>query len=479
MTASERPDAVVVGSGPNGLAAAITLAQAGHSVVVREAEATIGGGTRSAALTLPGFVHDVCSAVHPLAVGSPFLRSIPFDQHGVSFVHPPIPLAHPFDDGSAAVLLRSVEETAAALGPDAGAYRRLMNPFVDRWETLIGVVLGPLRPTRHFIPLARFGFFGARSAYGLATSTFSGERARALFGGMALHAILPLERAPTAAFGLLMAILGHAVGWPVIRGGSQQIADALAAQLKSLGGEVTTNTRVDSVDELFPARMVLLDLTPRQILKVAGHGLPAGYRNRLQRYRYGPGVYKVDWALDGPVPWRAPECRSAGTVHVGGTLDELAASERAVWRGEVPDRPAVLVAQQSLFDSTRAPAGKHTLWAYCHVPHGSTVDAVDRIETQIERFAPGFRDQVLARSIMPPAALERHNANCIGGDINGGVEDFRQLWTRPTVRLNPYSTPTPGVFICSSSTPPGGGVHGMCGYWAARAALDRSRLDRP
>jgi phytoene dehydrogenase-like protein len=473
VPAAERPDAVVVGSGPNGLAAAITLAQAGHSVVVREAESSLGGGTRSEALTLPGFVHDVCAAVVPLAVGSPFFRSIPFDRYGVTFVHPTIPLAHPFDDGSAAVLLRSVEETATALGPDARAYRGLMSPVVDDWEALIGVVLGPLRPTRHLLTLARFGLVGVRSARGLATSTFAGERARALFGGLALHAILPLERPPSAAFGLVLAVLGHAVGWPVVRGGSQQVADALAARLQSLGGAVITNARVESIDDVLPARKVLLDLTPRQILKIAGHRLPPGYRSQLQRYRYGPGVYKVDWALDGPVPWRAPECRVAGTVHVGGTLDELVASERAVWRGEVPDRPAVLVTQPSLFDPTRAPAGKHTLWAYCHVPHGSTVDAVARIEAQIERFAPGFRDQILARSIMPPAALERHNANCIGGDINGGVEDFQQLWTRPTARLNPYSTPAPGVFICSSSTPPGGGVHGMCGYWAARAALNR------
>jgi len=473
IAVSERPDAVVVGSGPNGLAAAITLAKAGRSVVVHEAEPTAGGGTRSEALTLPGFVHDVCAAVLPLAVGSPFLRSVPLDRYGVTFIHPTIPLAHPFDDGSAAVLLRSVDETAAALGPDAVAYRRLMGPLVDEWETLIGILLGPLRPTRHVVTLARFGLSGLRSAHGLATSAFAGARARALFGGLAIHAIIPLERPPSAAFGLVLALLGHTVGWPVVQGGSGQFAAALVALLQSLGGKVIANSRVDSIDDVLPARTVLLDLTPRQILKIAGHRLPLGYRNRLDRYRHGPGAFKVDWALAGPVPWRAPECHLAGTVHLGGTIEELAASERAVWRDEVPDRPVVLVTQPSLFDPSRAPAGQHTLWAYCHVPHGSTVDAVDRIEAQIERFAPGFRDQILARNSMSPAALEKYNANYIGGDINGGVEDFKQLWTRPVARLNPYITPDPSLFICSSSTPPGGGVHGMCGYWAARAALDR------
>jgi phytoene dehydrogenase-like protein len=464
-------DAVVVGSGPNGLAAAIALARDGRRVLVREAEPTIGGGTRSGALTLPGFTHDICSAVHPLALGSPFFRTVPLTECGVEFVHPPIPLAHPLDDGTAGVLLRSIEETAASLGKDRSAYLRLMGPFVDEWQPLTDVLLGPLRPTRHVVPLARFGIAGIRSAMGLARTTFAGERARALFAGLALHAMLPLEEPATAAFGLTLAILGHAVGWPISRGGSQRIADALASYLGSLGGQIVASDRVASIDELAGIATIMLDVTPRQIVKLAGERLSPVYRAKLRRFRYGPGVFKLDWALTGPVPWRATECRAAGTVHVGGRLDEIAASERAVWRGECPERPAVLVAQPSLFDPSRAPAGKQTLWAYCHVPNGSTVDMTARIEAQIERFAPGFRDLILARSVMPPAAMEAHDANFVGGDINGGVEDLRQLWTRPTPRLNPYTTPLPGVYICSSSTPPGGGVHGMCGYWAAMAAL--------
>jgi phytoene dehydrogenase-like protein len=469
------PDAVVVGSGPNGLAAAITLARAGRSAVVREAEPTVGGGTRSAALTLPEFTHDVCSAIHPLAIGSPFLRSLPLVEHGVRFLHPAIPVAHPFDDGTAVVLRRSVDDTADSLGADANAYRRTMGSLVDDWEKIVDVLLGPLRPTRHLVALARFGLLGVRSARGFAESVFAGERARALFAGLALHAMLPLEQPPTAAFGLLLGILGHAVGWPLVEGGSQRLADAMAAYLRSLGGEVITEARVDSLAELSPARTILLDLTPRQIVRIACDRLPESYRDRLGRYRYGPAAFKVDWALAGPVPWRAEECRSAGTVHVGGTFDEIAASERAVWRGECPERPAVLVAQQSLFDPTRAPPGQHTLWAYCHVPNGSTVDMTERIEAQIDRFAPGFRDLILARHVMSPAALEQYNPNYVGGDINSGVEDFRQLWTRPTLRLNPYTTPVPGLYLCSSATPPGGGVHGSCGYWAARAALDVQR----
>jgi phytoene dehydrogenase-like protein len=469
------PDTIVVGSGPNGLAAAITLVRAGYSVLVREARPTIGGGVRSAALTLPGFTHDVCSAIHPFGLGSPFLRSVPLAEHGVRFVHSPIPLAHPFDDGTAAVLRRSVGETAELLGVDAAAYDRLMGPLVGEWERMVDILLGPLRPTRHVRALARFGWLGLRSARGLAESAFAGDRARALFAGLAAHAMLPLEQPPTAAFGLILGMLGHAVGWPLIEGGSQRLPDGLAAYLRSLGGEVIAEAGVDSVADVAPARTVLLDLTPRQIIRVAGDRLPESYRDQLGRYRYGPAAFKVDWALAGPVPWRAPECRVAGTVHLGGTIDEIATSERAVWRGECPERPFVLVAQQSLFDSTRAPPSQHTLWAYCHVPNGSTVDVTDRIEAQIERFAPGFRELVLARHVMSPLALQRYNPNYVGGDINGGVEDLRQLWTRPTLRLNPYTTPVPGLYLCSSSTPPGGGVHGMCGYWAARAALEAKR----
>jgi phytoene dehydrogenase-like protein len=464
-------DAIVVGSGPNGLAAAITLAQAGRSVLVVEAAEIVGGGTRSAGLTLPGFVHDVCSAIHPLAVASPFFRSLPLAEHGLAWIHPPAPLAHPFDDGTAAVLERSVGATGETLGRDAAAYRRLMAPLVADWDRLAVELLGPLRRPRHPIALARFGLRAIRSVRGLAESLFEGERARALFAGMAAHSMLPLEEPVTAAFGLVLGITGHTVGWPMARGGSQNIADALACYLRALGGEIVTGTRVESVDELPPARAVLFDVTPRQLLRIAGHHLPAGYRRRLAGYRYSPGVFKIDWALDGPIPWAAVECSRAGTVHLGGSLAEIAASERAVWRREHPERPFVLVAQQSLFDPSRAPAGKHTAWAYCHIPNGSTFDMTGRIEAQVERFAPGFHDRILARSVSSAVEMERYNPNYVGGDINGGVQDLWQHFARPTLRLVPYSTPTRGLYICSSSTPPGGGVHGMCGYLAARAAV--------
>jgi len=464
-------DAIVVGSGPNGLAAAITLARTGLSVLVYEAKETIGGGARSAELTLPGFVHDVCSAIYPLGVASPFFRMLPLVEHGLEWIYPPASLAHPFDDGTAVLLERSVAETAQTLGPDATAYRKLMAPLVAAWGKLADALLGPLRPPRHPLAMLRFGLHALCSARGLAESLFRGERARAFFGGLGAHAIMPLERPPTAAFGLILGILGHVGGWPVPRGGAQQIANALASYLRAVGGEIVTGVPVACVDDLPPARAVLFDVTPRQLLRIAGSRLAAGYRRRLERYRYGPAAFKVDWALDGPIPWAAPACMRAATVHVGGTLAEIAASERAAWEGAYADRPFVLVAQQSLFDPTRAPAGKHVAWAYCHVPNGSTYDMTERIERQIERFAPGFRDRILARSVMSPAMLERYNPNYIGGDINGGVQDLWQLFTRPTFRLVPYATPAQGFYICSSSTPPGGGVHGMCGYFAARAAL--------
>jgi phytoene dehydrogenase-like protein len=466
------PDAVVVGSGPNGLAAAITLAQAGRSVLVVEAAETVGGGVRSAELTLPGFVHDVCSAIHPLAKASPCFGELPLAEHGLELVEPPAPLAHPLDDGSAVMLERSVEETAAALGPDAEAYRALMTPLVDRGPKLLPFVLGRLPLTRRPLLAARFGLLALRSAIGLA-KRFEGDRARALFGGLAAHSIQDLHRSPTASFGIVLGLFGHTHGWPLVRGGSQQLADSLASCLRSLGGEIETSRHVDSLDELPEARVTMLDITPRQVLRIAGHRLPGRYVRALRRYRYGPGVFKVDWALDGPVPWAAEGCRRAGTVHLGGTLEEIAASEQAVWRGETSERPFVLVAQQSLFDETRVPEGKHTLWGYCHVPNGSNEDMTERIEEQIERFAPGFRDLVLERSVRGPAEIERHNENYVGGDINGGVQDLRQLYTRPVIRLNPYATPVEGLYICSSSTPPGGGVHGLCGYYAARSALRR------
>jgi phytoene dehydrogenase-like protein len=465
-------DAIVIGAGPNGLAAAITLAQAGCSVLVLEAADTIGGGSRSAALTLPGFVHDVCAAIHSLGVSSPFFRSLPLADYGLEWVYPPASLAHPLDDGSAVLLERSVETTSQNLGRDAAAYRRLMGPLAANWDKLAQDILGPLRiPPRHPLHMGRFAWYALRPAHWLAQSMFAGERARALFAGLAGHAIQPLERLPTAAFGLVLGTTGHAVGWPLARGGSQKIADALTAYLRTLGGQVKTGTRVTSLDQLPPARAVLCDVSPRELLSIAGQRLPAGYRRRLAGYRYGPGVFKIDFALGGPIPWRAAECTRAATLHLGGTLEEIAASERAVWQGEHPERPYVLAVQQTLFDPTRAPQGQHTAWAYCHVPHGSTFDMAGRIEAQIERFAPGFSERILARSTHTAMEMERYNSNYVGGDINVGVQDLRQQFTRPVARLVPYSTPAKGLYICSSATPPGGGVHGMCGYYAAQAAL--------
>jgi phytoene dehydrogenase-like protein len=462
-------DAIVVGAGPNGLAAAIELARAGRSVVVYEAEPTAGGGARSANLTLPGFVHDVCSAIHPLARGSPFFRTLPLAEHGLDWVDPPAPLAHPLDDGEAVVLERSIEGTAAGLGADGPAYLELMQPLVHDWDRLASTLLGPLRFPSDPLGLARFGVKALRSAHGLARSRFLGQRARALFAGLAGHSILPLERAASASFALVLGAAAHAVGWPMPRGGAQRIADALVSYLRALGGEVRTGERVTSISDLPPSRVVLCDVGPRQLLHLAGDRLPPAYRRRLERYRYGPGVYKLDWALDGPIPWRAAECLRAGTVHVGGGLDEIAESERAVWQGRHAERPFVLLAQPTLFDPSRAPAGKHIAWAYCHVPHGSAASMTDVIEAHVERFAPGFRARILARSALSPQDLERHNANLVGGDINGGVADLRQLFIRPSYGL--YRTPSRGLYLCSASTPPGGGVHGMCGYFAARAAL--------
>jgi phytoene dehydrogenase-like protein len=468
---AEPVDAVVVGSGPNGLAAAIALAQAGRSVRVVEAAPTVGGGTRSAELTLPGFRHDVCSAVHPLALGSPFLRTLPLREHGLQFVQPELALAHPLDDGSAVALRRSVAGTAEGLGIDEAAYRSLMAPLTGSWEQLVGDLLGPIRVPRHPLAAARFGLPGLRSASGLARARFAGDRARALFAGNAAHAMQPLEGRATASFGLMLLMLGHSTGWPFAVGGSQAIADAMASLLRSLGGTIETDHEVSSLDELREARSILLDVTPRQMLTIVGAALPDRYRRALARYRYGPGVFKLDYALSAPVPWTASESRAAGTVHLGGTLEEISTAEAQVARGGHPARPFVLVSQPSLFDATRAPAGAHTLWAYCHVPNGSAVDMTTAIEDQIERFAPGFRDIVLARSALATADLHAYDANYIGGDINGGSAELRQLLTRPVVRIDPYSTPDPRLFICSSSTPPGGGVHGMCGWFAARSAL--------
>lgn len=463
-------DAVVVGSGPNGLAAAVALARRGHRVLVREAADTIGGGTRTRELTLPGYRHDVCSAIHPMALASPFFRELPLAEHGLEWVQPPLPFAHPLDDGTAAFQARSVDETAEALGPDADAYRKLIGPLVQHADVIFRELVGPFGIPTHLITAARFGLRGMRSGRGLAESYFQTERAKALIAGLAAHGQLPLDRKPGGAVALMLGVAGHAVGWPLPRGGAQRIADALASILRAHGGEIETGRRVGSLDELPPARAVLLDVTPRQFLTIAGDRLPAGYRRKLEKYRYGMGVFKVDWALGGPVPWTAEPCRRAGTVHVGGPLDEIADAEARTWSGEHPDRPFVMFAQPTVFDPSRAPAGGHIAWGYCHVPNGSAEDMTERIERQIERFAPGFRDRVLARHPMTTAALEAYNANYVGGDINGGVQDLGQLFARPTSMFHPYRTPVPGVYLCSSSTPPGGGVHGLCGSFAARAA---------
>jgi phytoene dehydrogenase-like protein len=472
------PEAIVVGSGPNGLAAAIVLARAGVAVRVLEAEDTIGGGCRSAELTLPGFVHDVCAAIHPLGIASPFMRSVPLAEHGVEWIEPPAALAHPFDDGSAAIVVRSVDETAASLGEDGERYRKLMEPLVARHAALTEDLLGPVTRPRHPAALARFSVRAALPASVAARRAFRGEKARALFAGLSAHSILPLTRTPSAAFGVFLGLLAHSAGWPMARGGSQAIADGLAGYLRSLGGEVETGRRVGSLAELTGVAPLLLDVTPRQLLALAGDSLPSGYHRSLSRFRYGPGVFKVDWALDGPIPWRAEGCTLAGTVHLGATLEEIVVSEAAPWRGEVAERPFVLLAQQSLFDPSRAPAGKHTAWAYCHVPNGWAGDATESIEAQVERFAPGFRERILERSTMGTSALEAHNSNYVGGDINGGAATLRQVVARPVLRVSPYATPLPGVFLCSSSTPPGGGVHGMCGMHAAGAALRRSGSER-
>jgi phytoene dehydrogenase-like protein len=465
-------DGIVIGAGPNGLAAAIVLAQAGCRVTVVERAHRIGGSLSSAELTLPGFTHDICSSVFPLGIGSPFFRSLPLAAHGLEWIQPDAPLAHPLDAGRAAVLERSLDETAAALGRDGPAWSNLMIPLAQRWDELADDLLAPLRWPKHPAALAMFGIRALRSASSVAKSSFRDETAKALFAGCAAHSMMPLEHSLTAAFGMILAATGHAVGWPYAKGGARRFAEALGSYLQSLGGQIVTGIEVVSLDQLPPAKIVLCDVTPRQLLKVAGDKLPPDYRRQLERYRYGPGAFKVDWALSGPIPWRNEKCLRAGTLHLGGTIEEIAASERAPWQGKTAQRPFVLLAQHSLFDPTRAPAGAHTAWAYCHVPHGSSEDMTERIEAQVERFAPGFGKLILARHTMGPAQLEQHNPNIVGGDINAGVPDLPQLLARPTRRG--YATPVRGLYLCSAATPPGGGVHGMCGYFAAKMALERS-----
>lgn len=467
-----KQDIVVVGAGPNGLAAAITLARAGRSVRLLEAKDTIGGGARTAEVTLPGFRHDLCSAIHPLGVGSPFFRDLPLRQFGLEWVFPPYAVAHPLDDGTAMVVEKSISASAATMGEDEAAYRQLYTPLVANWQELLRDLLGPFPlPPRHPLATVPFGSLALLPASLFARAFFRGPRARAVFTGMAAHSMLPLEDVATASFGLMLSLSAHAIGWPLARGGSQAIVDALAGYLQRLGGRIETGTPVESMDQLGDPRATLFDLSPRQILRIAGDRLPERYRDSLGRYRYGPGVFKIDYALDGPIPWKAEACRHAGTVHLGGTAEEIQVAERAAWNGRHADRPFVLLVQQSLFDRTRAPDHRETLWAYCHVPNGSNQDMSQAIEDQIERFAPGFRSRILYRRGLTAQQMEQYNPNYVGGDINGGAQIWTQFFTRPVARWVPYSTPAKGLYICSSSTPPGGGVHGMCGYHAARAAL--------
>ncbi|MDO9334693.1 MAG: NAD(P)/FAD-dependent oxidoreductase [Dehalococcoidales bacterium] len=471
MSGRLKYDAIVVGSGPNGFGAAITLADSGHSVLMIESAKTVGGGMRSSELTLPMCIHDVCSAIHPLGLASPFFRSLELAPHGLEWIHSPAPLAHPLDDGTAVMLETSIDATMDNLGQDSQSYGKLMKPMVDNWDNLLEEVLSPLHFPRHPLVLSRFGILASQSAEHLVRSQFKTIRAKALFAGIAGHSTMPMYRPGSAAFGLLLGAAGHTGGWPIVKGGSQKIADALKQYFISREGEIRTGVEVRSLNELPEARAVFLDVTPRQVAIILRKQLSNSYRQKLLKHHYGPGIFKMDWVLDGPIPWKASDCLKAATVHIGGICEEIAEAENSIWQDKHPEKPLVLLAQQSLFDSTRAPSGKQTVWAYCHVPNGSTFDMSGRIEAQIERFAPGFRDRILARSIMNTEAMEADNPNYIGGNINGGVQNPFRLFLKPMGKWRPYTTPVKGVYVCSSSMPPGAGVHGMCGYHAARVAL--------
>jgi phytoene dehydrogenase-like protein len=464
-------DAVIVGSGPNGLAAGIKIAEAGFSVKIIEEKETIGGGLRSSEITLPGYVHDICSAIHPLGIASPFFKKLPLDKFGLEWIFPPISMAHPFDNGHAAVLKNSIVESAESLDEDKKNYINRIRLLIKDWDLLLEDILSPVKIPAHPIALSKFGFFGIQPAELFIKNFFSGNNAKSLFAGTAAHSILALNEFFTSAIGLVLLVSGHKSGWPFSKGGSQKLANALSSYFKSLGGEIDVNHPVNSLNDLPSSKTVLFDITPEQLLAIFEDRLPRHYKNQLQKFRYGPGVFKIDWALNAPIPFISAECMQAGTVHIGGNFKEIIQSEHEVSTGLHPEKPFVILAQQSLFDETRAPAGKHTALAYCHVPNGSNLDMTERIENQIERFAPGFKDIIIDKHIISTSKFEIHNSNYIGGDINGGIQDWRQIFTRPAIKLNPYSIPVEGYFICSSSTPPGGGVHGMCGYNAALRAI--------
>jgi phytoene dehydrogenase-like protein len=468
-------DSVVIGSGPNGLAAAITLSERDLKIAILEASRKAGGGIGSAELTLPGFIHDTGAAIFPMAVASPFFGRLPLTQHGLRWVYPPAALAHPFDDGSAVLLTRSLKETADTLGPDGDAYTKLVKPMLDNPDTLFKFLLGTMRQPPG-IGMAWFAVNALRSARDLAGGRFRSDRAMGFMAGLAAHSVLPLDSVPSAAFALVMCLSAHAYGWPIPAGGAGLIALALAGYFKSLGGHIFTGSEITGLDELTGARAVFFDTSPQKMAGICGSKLPAGYREAVGKYRYGPGIFKVDWALDGPIPWRQPQCSLAGTVHLGGGFPEIAEAEDAAWNGRVTSRPFVILAQPSLFDPSRAPAGKHTAWAYCHIPGGCAFNMTDYIESQVERFAPGFKDLILAKHAEGPSALESANPNLVGGDITGGAQTLRQLLCRPVCRPVPYATPLENIFICSASTPPGAGVHGMCGFHAAQIYLRSRRL---